>query len=73
MDLNDRTTGALGMLVVVVLVLAGLYGFASGALLEPSSELLVPTVGALVITAAAVGVLTALGARYGRWLATPYW
>lgn len=60
------------MLGVAVLALAGVYGFASGAALE-QSDVLVPTIGALATTGVVIGALIALGARDGRWLATPYW
>ncbi|RQG91314.1 hypothetical protein EA462_04845 [Natrarchaeobius halalkaliphilus] len=71
--MNGRTVaGALGSIGVLVVVLAGIYGFAGGSVLESPDELLAPTVGTLAVATAVVAGLIALGTRSVR-RRTPYW
>ncbi|AEH37776.1 hypothetical protein [Halopiger xanaduensis] len=74
--MDTRTiAGAVGVLTLVLLGLAGLYGVASGYLVGSSGslELRAPSVGTALVAISVVGALTALGVRGGGRLQTPYW
>lgn len=74
--MDTRTiAGAVGVLTLGLLGLAGLYGVAGGYLVgSPGSlELRTPSIGTTLVAAAVIGALTALGVRGGGRLQTPYW
>jgi hypothetical protein len=67
------STGLLATLAITLLVCLGVWGFLSGSVIESSGELLVPTLGTLVVAVAVVAALIAAGARSTRWRQNPYW
>ncbi|WP_290818836.1 hypothetical protein [Halovivax sp.] len=71
----ERTlAGVFGVLSVVALIALGAYGFVDGYVLDvPGDARPAASFVTLIVAAAFVAGLSAIGARGGRGLRTPYW
>ncbi|THE64369.1 hypothetical protein D8Y22_13220 [Salinadaptatus halalkaliphilus] len=72
-DQTETIIGLIGVVTILAVGTLGVYGFASGYLLESAGTLFVPTIATLAVAAVFVGALVGLGARSKRWRQNPYW
>lgn len=62
-----------GVLSIVGLAIAGLWGVVDGYVVGEPAGVVAPTIATVVLVCVVVGTLVAFGSRSGRRRETPYW